>query len=64
MSEWLDGLKGVSSRYIAMAIIAGMGNQFTRLMPAQMDATITAVNDLQGCLADTNNKGTITITSR
>ena len=56
--------KGVSNSYIAIAIMAGMGNQFTRLNPAQMDATITATNDLQGCFADTNKRGRITITSK
>ena len=33
-----------------MASMAGTGNQFTRLIPAQAEANKTAISERQGCL--------------
>jgi len=49
---------------MATAIIAGTGNQLTRLKPAHKDAAITAISERQGCFAETNSRGRTTITSR
>ncbi len=36
--------------------MAGMGNQLTRLIPAQIEASITAASDRQGCRAETPSR--------